>query len=94
MQSGRIVSLDRADFELWRSGAGESSKIIDKRLLRRVITERLTPIQRDYLSDYYFNGMTMREIAATRGVAVSTVSRTISRAKVRIREALKYTVRS
>lgn len=92
MQRRRIVSLERADFELWQSGGLSSSKKIDKRLLRRVISERLTPTQQVYLEDYYFNAMNMREIARARGVALSTVSRTIKRARNRIREALKYTV--
>ena len=93
MQSRRIVSADRAVFELWQQhSGGESSKGIDKRILRRVISERLTPIQREYLSDYYFDEMTMRDIAKKHGVTIPTVSRTIKRAKYRISESLKYLI--
>lgn len=94
MQRRRIVPLEHADYELWQKGGGVSSKGIDSRLLRLVISERLTQIQQEYLSDYYFGGMNMREIARAHGVALSTVSRTIKRARCRIKDALKYSVRS
>ena len=94
MPKRRIVSQDRADFELWQGGGGISSKTVDRKMVLRVLDERLTPIQREYITDYFFSRLTMRQIAENRGVARSTVSRTIKRAENRIRDALKYCVRS
>lgn len=89
----RFVSQDEADFELWQNSGTTSSTGIDSKLVKRVIDERLTPLQRDCLQRYYYDRLTMREIAKLRGVALSTVSRTIKRAENRIRDALKYCVR-
>lgn len=92
MSRQRLVSLESAEFELWQQKtAGGSSKPMDKEMLRRVIEERLTERQQEYLSDYYFGGMNIYEISKTRGIAPSTVSRTLRRARRRIFDALKYT---
>ena len=88
----RRITLEQTNFELW-CDSGASSKAIDRRIVMRVVDERLTPIQREYLNDYFFKSMTMREIAKAHGVATSTVSRTLCRAKRRLKEALKYSVR-
>ncbi len=58
--------------------------------VQRVIREELTPLQRQTLTDYYFNRMTIPQIAATRGVHKSTVSRTLHRAEDKLRRYLKY----
>ena len=93
MSRQRLVSIESAEFELWQQKtAGGSSKHVDSGILRRVIAERLTDRQREYISDYYFGMMNIYEIAKTRGIAPSTVSRTLKRARHRIFDALKYTV--
>lgn len=89
----RKISLEQAELELWQQSQGESSKSIDPRLVQRVIKECLSEKQQEYLRNYYFDGMSMRQSAEIHGVCISTVSRTISRAERRIRAALKYVVR-
>lgn len=58
--------------------------------VQRVIKEELTPLQRQTLTDYYFHHMTIPQIAQSRGVYKSTVSRTLQRAENRLRRYLKY----
>ena len=57
--------------------------------VRRVIEEELTPIQRQVLIAYYFQQMTIPQIAQDRGVYKSTVSRTLHRAENKLRRYLK-----
>ena len=58
--------------------------------VQRVIREELTPLQRETLMAYYFQEMTIPEIARHRGVNRSTVSRTLHRAEEKLRRYLKY----
>lgn len=58
--------------------------------VQRVISEELTPIQRQTLTDYYFNRLTIPQIARQRSVHKSTVSRTLHRAEDKLRRYLKY----
>ena len=74
----------------------ENSQNNDEQLSRlrrqlRIAREReLTPRQQEFLSRYFDDGLSMTEIAAEAGVATSTVSRTLARAKRRLRQALQY----
>lgn len=58
--------------------------------VQRVITEELTPLQREILTAYYFQEMTIAQIAEERGVNKSSVCRTLKRAEDRLRRFLKY----
>lgn len=58
--------------------------------VRRVIAEELTDSQREMLTAYYFQELTMTQIARDRGVNKSTVCRTIHRAENKLRRFLKY----
>ena len=58
--------------------------------VQRVIQEELTPLQRETLILYYFQEMTIPQIALRRGVHKSTVSRTLHRAEDKLRRFLKY----
>ncbi len=58
--------------------------------VRKVIATELTPCQREILLAYYFQEMTMEQIAQERGVHKSTVSRTLRRAEDKLRRYLKY----
>ena len=58
--------------------------------VRRVIAEELTDTQREMLTAYYFQELTMTQIARDRGVNKSTVCRTIPRAENKLRRFLKY----
>jgi DNA-directed RNA polymerase specialized sigma subunit len=58
--------------------------------VRRVIEEELTPIQRLVLVAYYFQQMTIPQIARDRGVYMFIISRTLHRAENKLRRYLKY----
>ena len=58
--------------------------------VQRVIREELTELQRETLLAYYFQELTIPEIAAQRGVHKSTVSRTLKRAETKLRRYLRY----
>ena len=60
------------------------------RAMQRCWSEVLTPTQRRYLEAYYQQRRTMRQIAESNGVNIATVSRTLKRARVRLRAVLKY----
>ena len=58
--------------------------------VQRVIQEELTPLQREVLTAYYFQEMTMQQIADERGVNKSTICRTLHRAEEKLRRFLRY----
>ena len=60
-----------------------------RRAMRQAWNTGLTQTQRRYLLLYYQDAMTMREIAAQCGVTVPTVSRTLARARRRLRQVLR-----
>lgn len=60
------------------------------RAIRRAWSAALTPVQRSYMQEYYVNCKTMRQIAEEYGVNIGTVSRTLSRARNRLRYTLKF----
>lgn len=64
------------------------------RLVRQAWSCELTDCQRSYLLCYYQDAMTMREIAESFGVTVPTVSRTLKRARARLRKILQYYLRN
>ena len=59
----------------------------DRGALSELFVSELTPVQLEYITLHYSEGLTMREIARRFGVNVSTVSRTISRGTKKIRTA-------
>lgn len=62
-----------------------------KKNLTVAIQNELTPRQQQVLSMYYSEGKTVTEIADALSVSISTVSRTLTRARARLRRALQYT---
>ncbi len=58
--------------------------------IRRVIQEELTELQRSVLVAYYFQELSIPQIARERGVYKSTISRTLHRAEDKLRRYLKY----
>lgn len=58
--------------------------------VQRVIQEELTQLQRETLLAYYFQELTLEQIAKDRGVNKSTVCRTLHRAEQKLRRFLKY----
>lgn len=58
--------------------------------INRVIKEELTPLQRETILAYYIQNQKIPEIARSRGVHKSTVSRTLKRAEGKLRRYLRY----
>lgn len=61
--------------------------------LSRAIGEELTERQRELVTLYYIDRLSMSEIAEMLGVNVSTVSRTIKRGRARLHRCLRYGAR-
>lgn len=61
-----------------------------KSAMMKVIKNELTPRQRETIALYYYKEMGVSEIADKLGLAPSTVSRTIKRARDNIYKFLKY----
>ena len=58
--------------------------------VKNVIEQELTPLQRETVLAYYFQGQNICAIAQERGVNKSTVCRTLHRAEKRLRRCLRY----
>ena len=65
-------------------------KKVQQRRLHRVIREELTPVQREVLLAYYFQELTIPQIAKQRGVNKSSVCRALHRAEDKLRRFLRY----
>lgn len=63
---------------------------VQRQRLHRVIREELTEKQRRTLLAYYFQEMTIPQIAKQQGVHKSTVCRTLHRAENKLRRFLRY----
>ncbi len=63
---------------------------LPREILADAITTVLSNKQREYALLYFFMGMKMSDIAKSQGVSTSAVSRTISRAKKKLEQVLKY----
>lgn len=63
---------------------------VQKKRVQQVIQEELTELQRYTLIAYYFQEMSVPEIARDRGVNKSTVWRTLHRAEEKLRRFLRY----
>ena len=88
-------ALDTAysyDFDFESTNEYELSKI--KELLPRVINDRLTERQKQCVKLYYFDNFTMKEIGLQLGIDRTTVSRTLKRARERIKKSLNYYIQS
>ena len=73
-------------------GSEDSSGFSHKvgHLIKEVMDEELTDIQRHAVKEFYYNGKTITQIAKERGVNKSTVSRNLKVARNKIGLALKY----
>lgn len=81
------------DLTAWtRQNASDNTEQLDRlrRNLRQAREHELTPRQREMLSLYFDQGMTIPQIAGELGVNRSTVSRTLQRAKDRLYRCLRY----
>ena len=83
------------DMTVWmRANAQDNSEQLGRlrRNLRRAREQELTDRQREMVSLYYDQGMTIPQIAERLGVNRSTVSRTLRRARDRLYRFLQYTL--
>lgn len=95
--SRQRLSLDTLDVEkellrLDNDKEIEDDKLhkIAKRALREVVAEELSQRQKQFIVLYYYEKNTMAQVAELCGVNVSTVSRTLSRARRNIYSRIKY----
>ena len=65
-------------------------KEVQLKRIKQVMEQELTEKQRATILAYYVHRQTIPQIAATRGVHKSTVSRTLKRAERTLRRFLKY----
>ena len=83
------------DLTVWQRQNSEDNSLQLERMrrtLRLAREQELTPRQQEILSLYYDENLNMTQIARRLEVNVSTVSRTLRRAKDRLRHSLRYTV--
>ena len=83
------------DLAAWERANGEDNSEAIERLrrnLRRVRREELTARQSELLRLYYDQGWSMPKIARELGINKSTVSRTLARARARLKRYLRYTL--
>lgn len=85
--------MDKAAFRHWiqaENDAEDQGRNHALKMMRVAIREELTEKQFQYINAYYAEGISMTEIAALYGVDRSTVSRTIGRARNRLKKILRY----
>lgn len=88
-----VPELDKKLRELYNSKLAETNNDNLKKAkhaLIQVIKYDLTERQKEVITLYYYKEMKMSEIADILGLNVSTVSRTIRRAKKKICDRIKY----
>lgn len=84
-----------ADLAVW---GRESAPTNDEQLgrlrknLRMARRQVLTPRQQEMMALYYDDGLTMGQIAAKLDLNISTVSRTLCRARERLYQSLRYSL--
>lgn len=87
---------EKAAYDYWFSrqfnGGGDDDLVENvSAAIYAAVRLELSEKQRRYFSQYYFEGLTMQEIADINNVNKSTVSRTVKRARAKLERVLKYT---
>ena len=89
-RSGEFFAGDMAEY-LRRSAENNDADISRlRRNLRLARQSELTPRQAQLVEMYFDEGLSMTEIGARLGISKSTVSRTLARARERLRRSLRY----
>lgn len=81
------------DLTAYRRETGEDNSLQMERLrrnLRRAREWELTPRQRQVVELHYDRKLSVKEVAGELGLHPSTVSRTLKRARERLRNCLRY----
>ena len=81
-----------SDSGFWHGSTNKNSRDKMKKILSMAVLNELTERQRICIVDYYLNGKKEKEIAKELGLHPSTVSRTLERARERLRRYLRYTL--
>ena len=79
---------EQTDSDLFGQQADGGRTVL--RAVRSAWDNELTDCQQRYLSLYYRDRLTMKEIAQLHGVNTATVSRTLRRARNRLQRVLQY----
>lgn len=79
-----------ADFG--ENNSNEERIALLKQALPKVIENRLSERQKECVRLYYFENMNMQQTAAALGIERSSVSRTLKRARQRIKLSLEYLI--
>lgn len=90
---GRRNSAFLKDLMAWNRATGEDNSEQLERLrrnLRRARETELTPRQKEMVHLYFDQGMSVTQIAQQEGIHKSSVSRTLNRAKARLKSHLQY----
>lgn len=85
--------LDLVSLQQWQQSTSEDNHQRMERLKRNLsiaVTEELTPRQQQLLHMFYYEGKNVTDIARELAVNKSTVSRTLHRARLRLRKSLRY----
>ncbi len=85
--------LDLVSLQQWQKSSAEDNHQRIQRLLRYLpvaMKEDLTPRQQQLLQMFYYDGKTVTDIARELSINKSTVSRTLHRARDRLRKSLRY----
>lgn len=85
-------ALDAVAYRSWieRSDMPDIEHAHIRRALTEALRTELTDVQARYVDAYYVQGLTMDQIGRRFGVSRSTVSRTLARARRRLRRVLRY----
>lgn len=93
----RCVSFERlewmlghTDDEQRRERSSGEYRERERSMVRRAVAQVLTPVQQETVLLYYFQGMTMPQIAQLQGCNKSNVSRTLKRARNNLMRVLQY----
>ena len=85
-------SAARPDQNPVKSSAKSAAKSAVKTAIKTAIDEALTDRQREFVEEYYFEGLTIYEISKRHGVCPPSVSRTLGRARENIFRVLRYAI--
>ena len=64
-----------------------------RRIILKIINNELTARQKEVIMLYYYKNMKIEQIAEATGVSHQSISKTLSRARVKISNILKYCIR-
>lgn len=82
--------LGCTDGERLREQQCQEERERERRMVRRAVAQALTPAQREAVLLYYYQGLTMTQIARLQGCNKSNISRTLKRARHNLMCALQY----